>query len=129
MVRCNTGARARVSQHANRYTRTRARARAHTHTHTRTRARARTHTLGLFLLFLSAVFATFKFEFACGEDGEDCESVGRVWILWFIAVANQAPQIAMYQLLFFTMVMDFWAFMFRTEIKTTGAGFYYVAHS
>ena len=83
----------------------------------------------MFGMFLSAVFATFKFEFACGEDGEDCESVGRVWILWFIAVANQAPQIAMYQLLFFTMVMDFWAFMFRTEIKTTGAGFYYVAHS
>ena len=39
------------------------------------------------------------------------------------------PEIAMYQLLFFTMVMDFWAYMFWTEIKTTGAGFYYVAHS
>ena len=66
-----TQARARVSRNMKIDTHARARARARAHT--RTRARARTHTLGLFLLFLSAVFATFKFEFACGEDGEDCD--------------------------------------------------------
>lgn len=65
--------------------------------------------MGLFIQFLAAIFMTFQFSFAC--NGNNCDSPVQVWMSWGMAVAVKIPEITMYQMLFYTMVADFYAFM------------------